>query len=371
MNEIIKILANIAINNKKVKIATLNNPFNADFLHLIEYHQLLPFIHYFKQTLKNPVTTINEHILIKSQEQYLQNICNYLRCVDFLRQNKPPFFILVKGPVSAKYFYEDVGFRTFNDLDIIIQHEDFSRWNTFLKKNNFHKFGNVSDPFPEEVVLKYNFAQHFINDKQKIAIDLHLNISNIMHPFQFDKKDFFNHIQKINIEGIPTLTFQPEYLITYLLYHTFKHYHFKMIWFIDLYKALKFLNYNENSLLHLIQKYHLGNLLDYYISIANEIFGDCGINTNSVLIKDHRLRIDKYFNSDQILAGELKTTNSFNRLILPMYLIPNLSMKIKYLFTQFFPPRVILPEFYNKGNNFNYFMNRMNRFTRLFHIEEA
>ena len=167
----------------------------------------------------------------------------------------------------------------------------------------------------------------------------------------------------VDVNGLNLKTFQAEYMIVYLLYHAFKHYYFKILWFIDIYKAFKILDYDYKKLNTILTKYNLKLIFDYYITLSKELFGDCGINPNSILLKTHKKRFNKRFNLNQIIKGEYDSDNSFNRLIIPMYLLPNIKMKWKYLFDQFFPPAEILPEYYEE--NFNYLKNRLNRITRL------
>ena len=365
MKNFIKNIANLAVNNEyDVKLdskTTIDN----NLLYFIEYHQLSPYLHYFKKSLEKNVTTIDENILLKCQEQYLKNLCKYLLYIDFLKKKQPPHFLLVKGLISSKLLYNDIGLRTFNDLDIFIHHKDYDDWMQFLSENNFIKYSNNSDSFPDKIIKKYNFAQHFVNKENNIAIDLHLNISNKMHPFQFDIEDFFHNSREIDIDGLKINTFQTEQMIVYLLYHTFKHYYFKIIWFIDIYKTFKTLDYNEHKLQSLISRYNLDSIFDYYISLSSELFGDSGLKNDSELLKNYKKRSNKYLSLNQIIQGEYKTENSINRLLLPMYFLPNFKMKIKYLFNQFFPPAEILPEYYDSSTRFKYIVNRFNRILRL------
>ena len=312
--------------------------------------------------MKNNLTTINENILLKCQEQYLQNLCKSLLYVNFLKQSYPPPYLLVKGIISSTLFYNDEGLRTFNDLDIFIKPKDYDSWMTFLSSNYFTKYGNSTDKFPDKIIKKYNFAQHFINKENNIAIDLHLSISNKMHPFQFDTEEFFNNTMEIETNGFQIKTFQPEYMIVYLLYHAFKHYYFKILWLVDIHKAFQTLEFNHEKVSNLISKYNLNLIFNYYVTLSKELFGSCGIDPDSILLKKYKNKSNKQINLNQIIKGEYNTNNSSNRLLIPMYLLPNLKIKSKYLFSQLFPPAEILPEYYD--SNFNYLKNRFNRIAR-------
>ncbi len=333
-----------------------------------EYHQISPFLHNFKQVIQKKFPYINEEVFFKSQEQCMKNLCRTMLYVDFLKNSNPPDYYLVKGISLAFQFYTPNSLRSFNDLDIFIKHDDYHNWKNFLIENNFKKFGNATDKFPDEIIKKYNFAQHFINEDNNIALDLHLNISNKMHPFQFDMNDFYSNSLQIDINGLKITTFQNEYTIIYLLYHCFKHYYFKAIWFIDLYKIFLSKVYDEKKVFQLIQKYKLQKLLNFYINIAIDLFDDSGIEKNSILLKNYTDFKNPIINSDNILKGEFRTENSLNRLLLPLHYLPKNSLKIRYLIHQLFPPMEIIPEFHEKKYNknfINYLKFRLNRITRL------
>ena len=368
INNLIKYIARLATNNK------IDNPIATDildndvFLYLLEYHQILPYLHYFKKTLQKKFPLINEDVFLKSQVQWMKNLCKTMVYSDFLSKSNPPEYFMVKGFVAATEFYKPEALRSFNDMDIFIASKNLDKWMKFLEAHNFEKYGNLSDDFPLEIIKKYNFAQHFVCREKNIAIDLHLNISNKMHPFQFDMEDFFSHSKQIVTNGIKINTFQTEYQILYLLYHSFKHYYFKLLWFIDLYKVFALADYDEHILFLLIKKYKLTKLLNFYIDISTEIFGNSGIKKDSVFFQHYKSKKNKFINSQNVIKGEFPLKNSVNRLFLPMYFLTDIRDKYKYLKLQFFPPMEIIPEFYSKKkekNFWNYAKYRLDRLKRI------
>lgn len=362
-------IAKTAINNKINENITVNSEINDELLEYLSYHQILPFIHHFKNTVINNFTFINDNVFFKSQEQHMKNLCRSMLYIDFLKKSSPPEFFLSKGFILGHHVYDNIGLRTFNDMDIFIEKKNYDKWIDFLKNNGFVKYENSSDIFPKDIILKYSFAQHFINPEKELAIDLHLNISNKMHPFQFQIDEFFQNEKTLTIDSIKFHTFSNEYQIIYLLYHCFKHYYFKLIWFIDIYRIFNRLDYKEQKVMQLLKQYKLENLMVFYIRIANDIFGNSGLPENSILLSHYKRRTKPYIDSDKILQGEFNTSNSLNRLIFPMIFLPNLKAKVKYLSHQFFPPMEILPENYFQQKNWKsywYIKNRINRIKRLF-----
>lgn len=367
LTKFLKNIAKLAVNNKNLeKTKEINYE---ELIYFLKYHQLLPIIHHFKDIIQINHPFINEDVFLKSQEQSMKNLCKSMLYIDFLKKTNPPDFCLAKGFALSAQFYKPEGLRTFNDMDIFIDSKNYNLWLAFLKNHHFVKSGNITDNFPDSIIKKYNFAQHFINEYNTIAIDLHLGLSNRMHPFQFDTAEFMANRKSIDIDGLKIATFKNEYLLVYLLYHAFKHYYFKLVWFIDLYKIFSEKKYNPKTVYALLQKYKLNNLFSLYILIAEEIFGDSGIEPDSPLMKLVTKTNSKYINANTVLNGEYERSNSLNRLLLPAFLLPNLKMKSRYWLIQLFPPFETLSEFYNnqsKNNWFYYYKNRFNRIKRLF-----
>ncbi len=368
IENIIKKLIKESQNYKNNSQNSKNNIDNQYLLYLIQHHQLSSLIYSLKETIQKMFPSINDQIINKCQAFYLKNLCNSMQYTDFLKQANLPKFYIVKGPVAATLFYSPEQLREYNDLDIFISVSDYGEWLDYLARHDFVRSGNVTDNFPAMLIKKYNFAQHFINQKEKIAIDLHFNISNKMHPFQFEMQDFFNNTRKVTIDGAEVNTFTTEYLIVYHLYHAFKHYYFKLAWFIDIYNLFTSQTFDENLLYYLINKYKLKNLFQFYLGISRDLFGDTGVPNSAKLLTKFKPKTNRYINANQVVKGEFDKNNSFMRLLLPLFYLPKIFQKFLYLEKQLFPPAEILPEFHNSNQHKNlitYLKLRLNRLNRI------
>ena len=368
--KIIQQMINRVTNNKTYPFSFENKNKQDNFIYLINYHQISPIFHYFKNYLPKPPTIINEKILLKSQEAFLQNLCRSMLYIDFLKQPDLPDFFLVKGLVSAHLLYSSPALRSFNDLDILIEKKHYNDWIDFLNTAGFKQKDNLSDTFPNRIIKKYNFAQHFVNEDNNIAIDLHLNLSNKLHPFQFDLSEFTATPKTFTIEGVKIKTFDNEHLLIYMLYHAFKHYYFKILWFIDIHNFFMTQPYDEQKILDLIKKHKLQVLFRYYLGISIDLFGETGLDENSALRKHFQPKRDHIINLTSVIRGELSSGNSTNRLLLPMKYLPKASQKFKYLIKQLFPPAETQPEFYKNSGRLSRWDYLMNRFTKLKRLDK-
>ncbi len=369
-----KIFHNICriIVNPESQIDSNDTVFDENILYeYLQYHQISSFIYYYKQEISKICTGLSKQIFDRCHNDYLQNIYqgmiheNYLKNnIKLLKQNKLPFYI-IKGIVSAKELYIKEELRSYSDLDIVIHKKDLKKWLKYLSSKGFVRTLDHYTVFPNSIINKYNFSLHFINEKPNpIAIDLHLNLSNKMHPFQFDIEEFINHSRSINLTDKSINTFQPEYLIIFYLYHSFKHYYFKIIWFIDLYFAFKTYNIDFEKLHKLLVKYKLEKLWRLFLEISRDLFGDIPFSKKEKLFTDYmNHKRHKIINSKTIINGEFPYSESINRLILPLYYLSNPTDKIKYLFHQFFPPKETLRDFYEnpdiKMTQLNYLKFRL------------
>ena len=247
--------------------------------------------------------------------------------------------------MTAKSVYAADYLRSFGDADILIRPASLKKMEALLETDGFTPADDLYRVFPDEIIQKYSFAQHFIrSDPNNVAVDLHLNMSGCLHPFQFDSTDFWESSASVSLNGHEILTFDPEHQAVYAIYHAFKHYFFKLIWFIDAFLLLDRPGLDSKKFQALIRKYKLSKLLNYYASITQELFGrlpaviaDYQTDSRS----EHRL-----INSQAILSGFLPYSPSRARLILPMYYLNSRRERFSFLWHQLFPPMETVRDFY-------------------------
>jgi len=318
---------------------------------LLQYHQVAALAYYYRKDLAAAGVGFTPEQLGQLKSYTLLNISrvmvyeHYLKHLDDLLQTQTVDYRLFKGIVTARSVYPEDYLRAFGDADILIRPADLKTVETLLEKDGFTHADDLYRVFPDEIIQKYSFAQHFLrSEPNNVAVDLHLNLSGCLHPFQFESDDFWADPDVFQLDGHKLLTFDPEHQAVYAIYHAFKHYFFKLIWFIDAFLLLDRAELDRAKFQALIQKYKLSRLLKYYVAITDELFGrrPAGLTELGIHSVGHHTLI----NSQTILGGFLPYSPSRARLLLPMYYMKGLLARLGFLWRQLFPPMETVRDFY-------------------------
>ena len=329
-------------------------------LDLLQYHQVAVLAYYYRESLASAGSPLEQGVLDQLKSYTLLNISrvmvyeHYLKHLDDLLQSQAVDYRLFKGIVTARSVYPEDYLRAFGDADILIRPENLKIVELLLEKDSFTHADDLYRVFPDEIIQKYFFAQHFLRrNPNNVAVDLHLNMSGRLHPFQFDSDDFWNGSRSFQLDGHELKTFDPEHQAVYAIYHAFKHYFFKLIWFIDAFLLLDRADLDRSKFQALIQKYKLSKLLNYYVIITDELFGRLPVG----LADTHRSGRGRnsLINSSTVLSGFLPYSPSRARLLLPMYYLKGPCTRFGFLWRQLFPPMETVRDFYvgkNAGKGF-------------------
>jgi len=320
-------------------------PENCLFEHC-QYHQIIAAVYHYHARLNTCFPTLSHHFFERAKAETIASLSQCMVYENFLTQfseqlsdrNIP--FRIFKGISLANEIYNPAYLRGYADLDLLIKPEDLNKLQDFLFQKGFQLSNDLYTHFPLDVVKKYAFARHYIRSRPtEIALDVHLNLSNRLHPFQFDPQEFWQNHKKIVINHKNYLTFQDEHNAIYLLYHCWKHYYFKLSWFIDLFKFLDQVPIDCHRYEQLLKKYNLSYLWRLYLFVCKRLFGRFPRYIKADLISHYyNPHAPKLINSNLILTGSFPYPFSVMRLILPWYYLHHPRQYTNYLIKQFLPP---------------------------------
>ena len=339
------------------------------------YHQVVPLIDLLQTQLRQIFPGLSRDFLAKVQIYTYANLSRQLLLERALAElavqleNAAVPFRIFKGPVLAYELYDPPHLRTYGDLDILIREADFVTVERQLQASGYEVADDLYAVFPTSVIRRYAFARHFISsDNRPVAIDVHLNLSGKLHPFQFDRRTFWESSRKIVINQRTYTTFDLPHQAVYALYHAFKHYYFKLLWLIDLQRLLNHVQFDANRFRQLIAHYRMDHLWQLYLTLTEELFG-----TVPAWVKNTPSRptyINRWLDADRILNGFLPISQSKARLFLPMLYLKGVLAKVRYWLRQLFPPREVMRAFYEnktlKPSWFNYLRLRQQAMRELF-----
>jgi hypothetical protein len=165
----------------------------------------------------------------------------------------------LKGPALAECLYGQATARSFHDLDILVREKDFPRAHALLLELGFAETGSAND-------------YHRDYARNHTLVELHFAVAP-PSALNFDIAAALRRARPIQYLGKPALFFSPPDLILYLSLHGIKHRFSKLVWVLDLARALEALSEADAAmLLEEATKQKLRKLLLTSCAIARHSF---------------------------------------------------------------------------------------------------
>ncbi len=160
-----------------------------------------------------------------------------LRLVQLFEQKGIPL-IPYKGPVLSQFVYQNVGFREFSDLDILIKKHDVRAAKKLLVSNGYKESFNLT-PAQEAAYLNSNGQFIFEEQQHKIFLELHWRFLPARFRFPIDPDIVWNDLMPVALDGRGVLSLSPDNLLLVLCVHNSKHLWEKMLWIGDVAELLR------------------------------------------------------------------------------------------------------------------------------------
>jgi len=131
----------------------------------------------------------------------------------------------LKGPALALTLYGDAAMRQANDLDILVRREDFPGAETLLLGLGFTALGAIGD-----------HDRRFL--RGGLLVELHFELASPrFFPFEFG--GIWNRSRMSDFRGIPVRALSANDQVLYLCAHGLKHGFSRLIWILDVARALR------------------------------------------------------------------------------------------------------------------------------------
>lgn len=165
----------------------------------------------------------------------------------------------LKGPVLADLLYGEVSLRPSDDLDLLVRREEFSRAEALLAELGFEPASNADD-------YHRNFRRN------GIFVELHFAIASPSAP-HFDLPGAWARARRLEFHGHPIRFLSPVDLVLYLALHGIKHRFARLIWVLDVARALQPMDESSASrLLGQASARQLRNILLTACEVAHRSF---------------------------------------------------------------------------------------------------
>ncbi len=257
----------------------------ADLLLLAESHGVFPA--FCREYSGNLPETFRERLRINwATSAYLIGELDHL--LQLFRRNGIEALPL-KGPVLAESLYGSASLRTCDDIDLLVNLADFPRAQSLLIEEGFSPVDETG-----------NYHRGFVG--RDMLVELHFAVASPSLP-RFDIERALARSKRIDFRGHATCFFHKTDLLLYLVLHGVKHHFARLVWLLDIARALAGLDdYDVEQVLAMAQSTGIEGALLTSCALAYLVFGSemppriCEALTlnpsafpNAALIADHSL----------------------------------------------------------------------------------
>ena len=217
-----------------------------DWIHLIQiasYHGVMPLLYQNLKSIRSEA--IPENVLARLRFNYQANDLrnHYLaeELIDILDKFEAEGILAVsfKGPLLSITAYDNLSFRQFSDLDIIVDKNDFIKAQKILNNLDFRALNdiNFSDSFQEQLYFQEidEFALIAHNKSIDIICDLHQAIT-VCHfrKCKIELPKLKDRLTYITLNKTKIHSIQPDYLLILLCIHASRHFWSQLNWICDI-----------------------------------------------------------------------------------------------------------------------------------------
>lgn len=143
-----------------------------------------------------------------------------------------------KGPVLAQQYYDDLAFRRYLDLDLLVRREDVLRAKEVLLRRGYEPRRDL-DAREEARFIDDQMAYEFVREADRIIVEVHWAFIHKIHAFRLDPEAVWARAQRVDVGGRPVPTLADEDLILYLAAHGSKHGWYRLLWACDMDRVVR------------------------------------------------------------------------------------------------------------------------------------
>ncbi|HAU86726.1 MAG TPA: hypothetical protein DCW90_14915 [Lachnospiraceae bacterium] len=254
---------------------------------------------------------VNRILRQKNSQRFYENLRNFSPVATELDSAQIPYCI-TKGIYAAKTAYVDESYRKSDDLDVVINREDYAEVKKILLENGYiqgiydEKEKKIKPFTRQQEIFYLSYTQQSAPFVKKIENDLLpvINLDLNFHIFwnnssSMDIREMIGKSQVLDYKGFQVKTFQDEYMLLHMCLHAYydmnsiyvlyKTYSYSLKYFADIYGFIKRANINWESFRTICETYQVENYIMYIIYYTSVIFEDKGILENtSMKVPDER-----------------------------------------------------------------------------------
>lgn len=313
---------------------------------LIE-HGVLPQVYRNLQKRTNAIPTLPGNVLEKIKRLFYLNtsrnvmVCSQLKTLVKAMQtlNEKITVILFKGPVLALQAYNDYAYRSYSDLDVLIDKKDFSRFYDHMMTLGYQPL------YPFKKSLRKWWAElgrEYVFSKKDIHVDVHFRIQR--GPEFIGSRTgtgIMGECREINIMDNRVKALSPEYSLLAICINAAKDGWYRLCYVTD----LAYLVWNNQelkwkSIVLAAKKMKVYTMLCIGIKLSNEFLGlQLPVEIKEEDIKKRKVVKLSRIYSDNLKAGKILYKKRSSQM-LEIRAVDTVWGKFRYLCYYLFVPKI-------------------------------
>jgi hypothetical protein len=213
----------------------------SEFFRLAEHHGVLPLA---ARNLTDHARRLPPEIERSLRSAYEANLRHSLWFTAELARAMQHFershlrAVPYKGPVLAQSLYDDVGLRSFSDLDFLISPADFELAKHALSEIGYHPAVEIPPPI-ERLWLRMGYERSFDGAAGKYLVELQWAVLPHFYAVDLRVENLLGRAGRVAIGAREVPCLSPEDSFLVLCVHAAKHLWTRLIWLSDIAETLR------------------------------------------------------------------------------------------------------------------------------------
>jgi len=297
------------LNNSPFSV-NLNNIDWENFVNLTIKHRLVSHVLQHSEYLAENFQIPTYEKLIDNRLKHSKTSLNYaihaIRIFQEFKEKNIPH-IYFKGPLLSLELYNDIGYRSFGDIDVLVEKQNAEKAKSLLEELGFTCIYPKIKLTEKQKKVNYSISHHyqFTHPIQPIHIELHWNITNPKSYFSIASHDIISNSINIKVSNFELPYISKIENIVFQAAHGSIHQWYRLFWIKDFSKLLTMTNPEDlRKAFELSKKLKLQNCFVQACLLSNLLY-KCDIPSfESLSIKQNLIKIPLYSISEKDLSKQ-------------------------------------------------------------------
>jgi len=256
----------------------LNNIDWGEFVDLTIKHRLVSHVlqhsKYLAENLPIPIYEKLIDVRLKHSKTSLNYAIHAIRIFQEFKENNIQHMFF-KGPLLSLELYNDIGYRNFGDIDVLVKKQDAEKAKDLLEELGFSCVYPKIKLTEKQKEINYSISHHyqFVHPVQPIHIELHWNITNPKSFFGVESHDVISNSINLKVSNYELPYISKIENIVFQAAHGSIHQWYRLFWIKDFSKLLAKVNSDDlRKAYELSQKLKLQNCFVQACILSNLLY---------------------------------------------------------------------------------------------------